>query len=374
MKKIDLPNLLNKVRKNKAGSYIAYYYRFFLNKKEQYISLGNSRKATVTQIKERYAVAQNKAFRLQHGLEPEVIQGSVPEDNSPKELWLKDVFPKFVNAFADKTKTFLRDLHNFKPFVVFFGDESDWQNGQIAESCKIDINKITASDIDDFYNDQYKQGFKTNTVNCRHKYLNPFYSWLTRNELIEKNIYENKTPLKSQGSDATPYQVLHQDDIKKIIASTDNPKHKILWTIVAWTGLSPVDAVNLNKATDVVSNGKFDCIITARQKTRVTAQVPILGDLAKLGDIAFTLDMTKKERDTANTDFINLAKKVGVIEKPGYKVSQYCLRHSLATFLRTYLTDNEIALLLGQKNIKQQNTYTSPESIALHEKLAGVLN
>ena len=142
---------------------------------------------------------------------------------------------------------------------------------------------------------------------------------------------------------------------------------------MAWTDLAPVDASKLDKTKDIVSNGKYDCIITARQKSKVVAQIPVLGGLAQLGDIAFTLDMNKTARDNANREFVKLAKKVGVKKKPGHILAQYCIRHSLSSFLRPYLSDNEIAMFLGHNNKKTQQTYTQ-QTVALQEKLADAFN
>ena len=362
----------NNVTHVKSGTY-RMYYRFMLNGKIKRIFIGDQ-DDNKTRIAFRYERAKNVHFNYKYGMQsvPNQVQPVIQEKS--KSLLFKDVLPGFINAYSGKTKTWLRDLHNLKHFVGYFGEMSHWSHNQVSDECKIDLSKIKATHIDEFYQDQYAKGFKTNTVNCRHKYLSQLYSWLVRTEKTKKNIYLNKSPLKAQGSDSKQYQVLHRDHISKIIGLAKDPDHKKLWTIMAWTGLAPIDAINLRKSRDVVNNGKFTCIITSRQKTKVIAQVPVLGDLAKLGDTAFDLDMTKKDMTNANLEFRRLAVQVGIVEKEGFIVSQYCLRHSLATFLRTHLTDNEIALLLGQKNIKQQNTYTSPESAELAEKLSRVLN
>ena len=355
----------------KRNGYIAYYYRFQLNKKRKRIALGTPKEGlTRTQFKIRYNQAKNLEFNLRYGLDPQFTQAPVEE--KPKELWLKDVFPKFVNAFCDSTKTWMRDLHNFGHFVRYFGKDNDWLKNEVSQDCKIDINAITSEDIDAFYQDQYKQ-HKTNTVNCRHKYLNPFYTWLERKEYITKNQYALKNKLKQQGSDSDVHQVLEMDQIQQIIKLTKNHDHKVLWTIMAWTGLAPVDASKLDKTKDIVSNGKFDCIMTARQKSIVVAKIPVLGGVAQLGDIAFTLDMNKTARDNANREFVKLAKKVGVKKKPGHILAQYCIRHSLSSFLRPYLSDNEIAMFLGHNNKKTQQTYTQ-QTVALQEKLADAFN
>ena len=250
----------------KRNGYIAWYYRFQINKKRKLVALGTSKEGlTRTQFKIRYNQAKNLEFNLRYGLDPSFTQAPVEE--KPKELWLKDVFPGFVSAFCNSTKTWMMHLHNFKHFVEFFGKEEDWislgnHKYEISKDCKIDINALNSEDIDAFYQDQYRQGKSASTVNCRHKYLNPFYEWLYRKEYISKNYYVLKNKLKKQGSDAQVHQVLEMSQVQQIIKLTKNHDHKVLWTIMAWTGLAPVDAAKLDRKNDVVTNGSFECIIT----------------------------------------------------------------------------------------------------------------
>ena len=368
MKKVKLPNLYYKTRANKPGFTIYYLYR--QNDKQNYIRLGNH-KDTTSIIKARYEDVKSRLWAEKNGFAP--VNQAVAEPVQQPVLF-KDIYTKFV---ADESRkhgfSWERDLFNFKSFVAFFDSEDMWMNGRagVRNSCTIDLAKITSDDLEDYF-DNEAQNHSKSTINCRHKYIRPLYRWLVRKGHLETNTYEAHDKA-IQKDDSIKYQALPMDVVKQIIDSTDVHEYKVLWTIMAYTGLAPIDAGNLSKTDDVVSNGTFDCIITKRSKTRVQAQIPILGDLAKLGDLIFTLNMNKNQRDDANSEFVKIVKQLGVETKKGYKVAQYSLRHSLATFLRVHLTDNELALILGHTNTKQQLTYTSPEAIELHRKLAGVL-
>tara|TARA_R100001443_G_scaffold35589_8_gene49387 strand:+ start:2600 stop:3721 length:1122 start_codon:yes stop_codon:yes gene_type:complete len=372
MKYIHLKNLENVVLVGTNGKkYIKYNFRYMHQGRTKRISLGTELNSTTSDVKIRYKIAQTKALNLQLGFEVSV-PGS--RDQSPRKepVLLAKVFDKWVNINKNSSKSFLNHIHNMKHFVYFFGKESDWKNNRVTKGCKIDLAQLNANDIDEFYNDQIEKGFTKSTIQKRHNYLNPFYAWLKRNKYLEENYYLEKSKLKVKNDEKIEFQALDRKDIMKIINQVKNHNYKVLWTIMAYSGLSPIDASTLDKRKDIVHNGKFTCIVTKRTKTKVIAQIPILGDLDKLGDLIFNLDMTKKQRDNANKEFKRLAKANGIIAKEGYKISQYCLRHSLTTFLRPYLTDNEIQLFMGHTNTNQQTTYTQV-SQEMYEKLESVL-
>ncbi len=333
MRKINLPNLRNIVR---SAGYIDYRYRFTLNGKRMQIPLGTSRECTVTQIKERYAQAQNKAFNLKHGLDPIVLD--VPSDEQ-QPILLRDIFDDWVAHEKNRSRTWLRDLFNIKPFVVFFGKESDWtKDKRIAKDCEIDLAALTSADINRFYADQYAQGNKTETVTKRHNYLNPLYTWLTNEKILKDNYYARKGKLKKPGSDKTPYQVLTRDQAELIVDNAPNEFTRTLWTIMIDTALSPVDARNLNKRKHLLNgigdNGEIiPCIITNRAKTGKQSATPISDRIQALGDDIWGLGGSDKDQDNANVAFKKVCRKLGIKQNKGEKLSQYSFRHSLATHL-----------------------------------------
>jgi len=366
LKKLKLTNLYYKKRSNHCD----VYYRYKVQGKPITIRIGSSND-TVSILKSRYEDIKSRLWAEKNGFAPAVQEQSKPVVS---QVLFKDIYLEFVADVKDSHgKSWARDLHNFKTFVEFFGSEGDWVSGTkgVVSTCSVDLAKITTDDIESYFKGQASKHAK-NTINCRHKYVRPLYRWLVRKGHLDMNYYAERNVQRLE-DDSIKYQALPMEIVKEIIGLTKVHEHKVLWTIMAYTGLSPVDAGKLSKTDSVVSNGTFDCIITKRNKTRVQAQIPILGDLDKLGDLIFNLNLNKTQRDDANKEFVALAKQVGVKERKGFKIAQYSLRHSLATFLRVHLTDNELALVLGHTDTKQQLTYTSPEAIELHQKLAGVL-
>jgi len=367
MKKIKLPNLYYKKRGNTRFD---IYYLYRTGTKQTYIKLGNCQD-TVSLIKSRYEDIKARLWAERNGFAPAIQEQSKPVVN---QVLFKDIYSTFVADVEDNHGfSWKRDLFNFKSFVEYFGKPGDWIGGTpgVAKTCEIDLATIGHKDLEGYFKNEAKLHSKS-TVNCRHKYVRPLYKWLCREGYLEVNHYDNHDRLNLK-NDSISYQALTREQIEQIISLTKVHNHKVLWTIMAYTGLAPKDAGSLNKLDSLVSNGEFECIVTKRSKTKVTAQIPILGDLAKLGDLIWTLNLTKKQRDDANVEFVQLAKQIGIKPRKGFKISQYGLRHSLATLLKPHLTDNELALVLGHTNTKQQLTYVSSESVEIHRKIANVL-
>ena len=328
---IKLPNLQNK----KRGKYIAFYYRYKIQGVTSYISLGNSRTSNRTQIRERYQQAVNKVFNLKHGLQP--VNTQVQEEK-PVSVLLRDVFDTWVRHEQNRSRTWLRDLHNMKHFVLYFGKEGDWivKDKQVASSCTIDLAKLTSTDINAFYADQYKQ-HSNETVTKRNNYLNPLYTWLENEGILKDNYYKRKAKLKSASDTRIPYQVLSREQAESIVDNAPNQYCKILWSIMLDTALSPVDARKLSTKKDLQYGGqnKLPCIITNRAKTGKISAIAISDSLLQLGDDLWQLDTgdSHKKQNSANQKFLEVCSKLGIEQNQGEKLSQYSFRHSLATHL-----------------------------------------
>ena len=325
MTKLHLPNLSIE----KRNGYISYYYRYVHKGKRFRISLGNTRVNTNTQIKARYKDAMNQAYNLIHGItigQPVVEEGQKP-------VFLAEIFDDWVAHEKNRSKTWLRDLHNMKHFVLFFGQESDWNRSQkrVNKDCKIDLAALTSKDINNFYNDQYKH-HSNQTVSHRNKYLNPLYTWLENEKILEDNYYSRKAKLKDPSDGKVPYQVLTRDQAVQIVDNAPNDFCHVLWAIMLDTALSPVDAVNLNRSRDLIYGGddNIPCIVTTRKKSGKISAIAMSTELINLGDNVFNLEGDYKK---SNHQFTKVCKQLGIKQNPGEKLSQYSFRHSLATHL-----------------------------------------
>jgi len=367
MKKIKLPNLYYKKRGN-ARFDIYYLYR--TGTKQTYIKLGNCQD-TVSLIKSRYEDIKARLWAEKNGFAPAIQADTEPVVN---QVLFKDIYSKFIADVEDNHGfSWKRDLFNFKSFVEYFGQDGDWIGGTpgVAKTCEIDLATIGHKDLEGYFKNQAKLHSKS-TVNCRHKYIRPLYKWLCREGYLDVNHYDNHDRVRLE-DDSWTYQALSRRDILKIISLADTHEQKVLWTIMAYTGLAPIDAGQLSKSDNLVSTDHFNCIITKRQKTRVLASVPICGDLLDLGDLIFDLNLTKKQRDDCNTAFVEKALEIGIQQRKGYKIAQYGLRHSFIQMCKPYLTDNEIALFVGHKNPKQAQSYLSPLMYEIHKKFVNLI-
>jgi len=339
MQSIKKPNLANLKRKCTDGSsYITYVYRYVVKVSgesiRRFITLGTSRDLNRTQVLALYKQAQVIAWNEKLGL----VQPKQENSNKQQPILLRDVFDEWVAHEKNRSRTWLRDIHNLKHFVLYFGNAEDWKSHRVTKKCKIDLAKLKTKDINAFYADQYKQGFKTETVAKRNNYLNPLYHWLTNEGILKDNYYARKGKLKEVGTDKTPYQVLTRDQAERIVAKAPNTLLKTLWSIMLDTALSPIDALKLNKKTDLTigrnSNGdEVSCIVTSRKKTGKFSAIAISWELQKLGDDIWALEGGKSQIDDSNEAFQKVCQGLGIKQEKGEKLSQYCFRHSLATHL-----------------------------------------
>jgi len=283
------------------------------------------------QIRARYQDANNLVYNLQNGIAPvkEVHLGQKP-------VFLADVFDDWVAHEKNRSKTWLRDIHNLKHFVLFFGQEGDWivDQKRVSKDCKIDLAALTSKDINLFYDDQYKH-HKNQTVSHRNKYLNPLYTWLENEKILEDNYYSRKAKLKDPSDGKTPYQVLTRDQAVSIVDNAPDEFCKVLWSIMLDTALSPVDALKLDVKKDLQLGGqdKLPCIVTSRKKSGKLSAIAMSTELIALGDLVWTLEGTKTDQDASNIEFKKVCRKLGIKENKGEKLSQYSFRHSLATHL-----------------------------------------
>lgn len=365
MKKLKLTNLYYKKRAN----HFDVYYRYKVKGDQMSIRIGSS-SDTVSLLKSRYQDIQSRLWAEKHGLAPAV------QDPKPvvKKVLFRDIYTKFVADVEDNHGfSWKRDLFNFKTFVEFFGQLGDWIGGKpgVAKTCEIDLTAIGHKDLERFFKHEAK-GYSKSTVNCRHKYIRPLYKWLCREGYLDTNHYDNHDKLNIQ-DDSWTYQSYSREQILQIISLAETHEQKVLWTIMAYTGLAPIDAGKLSKTEHLVSTKHFNCIVTKRTKTRVMAQMPICGELDELGDLIFGLNLTKSQRDECNTAFVKIVRTIGITERNGYKIAQYGLRHSFISMLKPFLSDNEMAVCVGHQNPKQSTSYLNPEILAIHQKVANVL-
>lgn len=158
-------------------------------------------------------------------------------------------------------------------------------------------------------------------------------------------------------------KVLSVEDIKKILATIKNLKHKVLISTIYSCGLRISEALNLkisnidsNRMTLRIENSKGN---RDRQVMLSEKLLPILRDYYKLyKPTIYVFEGQKGGKYTARSaeQVFKKALEKACIRKPA---SLHTLRHSFATHLIENGTDIRIVQeLLGHKNIKTTQIYT----------------
>jgi len=104
---------------------------------------------------------------------------------------------------------------------------------------------------------------------------------------------------------------------------------------MAYTGMAPIDACGLVKKNDLNILDGQEYIVTVRAKSKdankILAQVPMFPELKAMGSDLWEIGGTKKQRDSANVQFKKVIRSLKVKVNKGFKIVQYCLRHSFIT-------------------------------------------
>lgn len=177
-----------------------------------------------------------------------------------------------------------------------------------------------------------------------------------------KNILKQNLDIPNPKRNKTIPIILTKEEIKKMIDSTLNIKHKLILKILYGCGLRVSEIINLKKE-DINFNEKLLHIILSKGKKDRFVKIPesITRELKNytelLNDnILFPSNrggkLTKK---TIGKIVENAAKKAGIQKN----VYPHLLRHSFATHLLESGTDLRIIQkLLGHSNIKTTQIYT----------------
>ena len=349
----DKIGFYKKKRKNKT----TYYYRYTLNGRRLMISLGCTKTITSkSQLLAKYNQVVDEVYATKKGYD-------ISKPKIHKPVYLGEVLTRYKTQVVHKAKTFHSYFYEFKTFVVYFGSESDWDtaNRTINPNCKIDITKITTKDLNDYYKSQIDAGKSDSTIQKRKNYLAPFYRWLVGEEYLERDhhSYINSTKTNKK---AFEFKALDYAIIRQVIDNAPNQFCKLLWSIMAYTGLDCGDALTLDKDKDVLVIDGLPHIITKRSKSKIMARIPIFPPLQKLGDSIYNIFQKgnlSSHVNKSNKAWKKTLIKLGVdISNKKVKTTQKSIRHSFITYLESKgVSDEKIALYVGHSNTKIQKRY-----------------
>jgi len=256
-----------------------------------------------------------------------------------------------MQEYLEKTKQELR-LRNYslKTIKAYLGCLQEYFEFQ-----KINLEKIDEEKIKQFLLNKQSKNYSSQTINLYLNAIKFFYR-----EILK---IPQKINLKfAKRSKKLPI-VLSREEIRKIIESIKNPKHKLIISLAYGAGLRisevinlKVKDVNLEELTIHLKNakGKKDRITIFPEKIKIDLQNLIAGK--NLNDYLFESERGGKLTErTAQKVFENAFRKAGIKKDATF----HSLRHSFATHLLENGVDvRYVQELLGHQNIRTTQVYT----------------
>lgn len=256
-----------------------------------------------------------------------------------------------MQKYLEKTKQELRlRNYSFKTIKAYIGCLKKYFDFK-----KFDLEKIDEEKIKQFLLDKQSKNYSSQTINLYLNAIKFFYR-----EILK---ISQKINLKfAKRSKKLPI-VLSREEIKNIINTIKNPKHKLIISLAYGAGLRVSEVVNL-KVKDVNSEeltihlknakGKKDRITIFPEKIKNNLQNLIAGK--NLNDYLFESERGGKLTErTAQKVFENALQKAGVKKDATF----HSLRHSFATHLLENGVDvRYVQELLGHRNIRTTQVYT----------------
>lgn len=217
------------------------------------------------------------------------------------------------------------------------------------------LNQISKDEFAEFLDSLAKKNYSPCTLNLHHASF----------KYVREKIY--KTPFGFNLPYARKHKklpvVLSRSEIKKIISSISNPKHKLMISLSYGSGLRVSEIINL-KVRDVdldeltihlkQAKGKKDRITIFPKKLKTYIQNLITGKSGN--DFVFESERSGKLTPRAAQKVFNVSLKKAKITKDA---TFHSLRHSFATHLLENGVDvRYVQKLLGHQNIRTTQIYT----------------
>ena len=227
-------------------------------------------------------------------------------------------------------------------------------------------NEITKKDVEIFNNEYVmKNGFSYTYQNQLVNALKLFYKYNTNNKLDLEDLDRPKKSKKLP-------EVLSLDEVKKLLSSINNIKHKTLLSLLYSCGLRIGEAINLKiNAVDL----KRNLLHVKSGKGRKDRFVPISPTMISLlqqyvaiyKPKEFLFEGQFKPQYTA-VSARQVLKRLVIQNKLDKNITLHTLRHSYATHLLENGTDIRfIQELLGHNNPKTTMIYTHVSTTSLQK-------
>ncbi|MBU1126766.1 tyrosine-type recombinase/integrase [Patescibacteria group bacterium] len=227
--------------------------------------------------------------------------------------------------------------------------------GKFCKYNKKELRSVTGNDIRNYLEKLAQEGKSASTLNLVYSALDFYFSKILHRRFfvnIPRSKHQKKLPI-----------ILSRNEIKKILESTKNPKHRLMLSLSYAAGLRVSEIINL-KVKDInldeliiyikQSKGKKDRISIFPNKLKADIE-PYISDKNK-NDFIFSSERGGKlTTRTAQKIFENSLRKSGIKKEATF----HSLRHSFATHLLENGVDvRYVQELLGHQNIRTTQIYT----------------
>lgn len=289
----------------------------------------------------------------------------VADNKFNRELFKLDLEIVGKDAFAKISEANLPAMKNFQELIKLKGFSQSTYKTYTIEFAQLlyllkdfPVEKLSAEKLRSYI--LYCHEKLELSENQIHSRINALKFYFEKVLGREKMFFEIPRPKKPQ---LLP-KALNQEEIKKIIAATENPKHKLIIQLSYGMGLRVSEIVNL-KIEDIDSVKMKVFIQRAKGKKDRYVNLPkiILQDLRKYYKEYHPKEFLfegqyggKYSIRSAQQVFKTAMNKAGIKKTVGI----HSLRHSYATHLLEYGTDvSLIQKLLGHNDIKTTLVYTN---------------
>ena len=184
-----------------------------------------------------------------------------------------------------------------------------------------------------------------------------------------ENILNQKLDLPTIKRNKTLPDILTLEEIRRLIDSSKNVKHRLIIRLLYGTGIRVSEIVNLRKNNLFIDESMIKIVLGKGKKDRFV-KLPDsikeeLGNYSRLGNSKYLFESNRGGKlTTATIQAIikNASKKAGIKKR----VYPHLLRHSFATHLLEAGTDlRVIQKLLGHSDIKTTQIYTQISSASI---------
>lgn len=249
----------------------------------------------------------------------------------------------------EKLETELK-LRAFSPRTV---QSYLYYNKRFLEFIKKEPDQVTEDDIKKYVADLLSRNISPKSIILIKAALKFYYDGI-----LNKNIVNLKSPKVSQKLPV----VLTREEVKRLIDSVENKKHKLILKLLYSSGLRLSEIVNL-KVGDIELNEKIGWVRSGKGKKDrifiISDKIvdELKGQMNRKNETQFLFEGWDGPMSPRNIQkIVSCATKKAEINKP---VHVHTLRHSFATHLLESGEDiRKIQELLGHTNLSTTQLYT----------------